>query len=80
MKAIFFDKHGGNDVLQYGDWPDPEPGPGQVRIAIRAAALNHLDLFVRNGIPARAAAPDPGRRRRGRRRCDGRGRRGPDTG
>jgi NADPH:quinone reductase-like Zn-dependent oxidoreductase len=51
MKAIFFEKHGGNDVLQYGERPTPEPGPGQVRVAIRAAALNHLDIFVRNGIP-----------------------------
>jgi NADPH:quinone reductase-like Zn-dependent oxidoreductase len=51
MKAIFFEKHGGPEVLQYGDRPDPEPGPGEVRVAIRAAALNHLDIFVRNGIP-----------------------------
>lgn len=51
MKAVFFKKHGSNDVLEHGDWPTPEPGPGQVRIAIRAAALNHLDIFVRNGIP-----------------------------
>ncbi len=51
MKAIFIEKHGGNDVLQYGDRPEPEPGPGEVRVAIRAAALNHLDLFVRDGIP-----------------------------
>ncbi|HYB53017.1 MAG TPA: alcohol dehydrogenase catalytic domain-containing protein, partial [Thermoanaerobaculia bacterium] len=51
MKAIFFRQHGGNEVLEYGDWPDPEPGPGEARIALRAAALNHLDLFVRNGIP-----------------------------
>ena len=51
MKAIFFTQHGGNEVLQYGDRPDPEPGPGEVRVAIRAAALNHLDVFVRNGIP-----------------------------
>jgi len=51
MKAVFFRKHGGNEVLEYGDRPDPEPGPGEVRVAIRAAALNHLDLFVRNGIP-----------------------------
>ncbi len=50
MKAIFFRRHGGNEVLEYGDWPDPEPGPGEVRVALRAAALNHLDLFVRNGI------------------------------
>jgi NADPH2:quinone reductase len=51
MKAIFFEKHGGNEVLRYGDRPEPAAGPGQVRIAVRAAALNHLDLFVRNGIP-----------------------------
>jgi NADPH2:quinone reductase len=51
MKAVFFRKHGGNEVLEYGDLPEPEPGPGEVRIAIRAAALNHLDIFVRNGIP-----------------------------
>ncbi len=51
MKALFFRRHGGNDVLQYGDWPTPEPGSGEVRVAIRAAALNRLDIFVRNGIP-----------------------------
>ncbi len=51
MKAVFFRKHGGNEVLEYGDWPEPEPAAGEVRVAIRAAALNHLDLFVRNGIP-----------------------------
>ncbi|MDQ2979734.1 MAG: zinc-binding dehydrogenase [Acidobacteriota bacterium] len=51
MKAVFFRRHGGNEVLEYGDWPDPEPGPGDVRIAIRAAAMNRLDVFVRNGIP-----------------------------
>ncbi len=51
MKSVFFRRHGGNEVLEYGDWPEPEPGPGDVRVAIRAAALNHLDIFVRNGIP-----------------------------
>jgi len=51
MKAIYFTKHGGNEVLQYGERPEPAPGPGEVRVAIRAAALNHLDIFVRNGIP-----------------------------
>ena len=51
MKAVFFERHGANEVLEYGDRPDPEAGPGDVRIAVRAAALNHLDLFVRAGIP-----------------------------
>ena len=51
MKAIFFTRHGGNEVLEYGERPTPEPGPGQVRVAIRAASLNRLDVFVRNGIP-----------------------------
>src|ERR1700730_6438238 len=51
MKAIFFTRHGGNDVLEYGDRPTPEPAAGEVRVAIRAAALNHLDIFARNGIP-----------------------------
>src|ERR1700730_7934399 len=51
MKAVFFTRHGGNEVLQYGDWPTPEPGPGEVRGSIRAASLHHLAIFVRNGIP-----------------------------
>jgi NADPH:quinone reductase-like Zn-dependent oxidoreductase len=51
MKALYFEKHGGNEVLQFGERPVPEPGPGEVRVAIRAAALNHLDIFVRDGIP-----------------------------
>jgi NADPH:quinone reductase-like Zn-dependent oxidoreductase len=51
MKAVYFREHGGNEVLQYGDWPEPEPGPGEVRVALRAAAMNRLDIFVRNGIP-----------------------------
>jgi NADPH:quinone reductase-like Zn-dependent oxidoreductase len=51
MKAIFFRAHGGNEVLEYGDRPAPEPGAGEMRVSIRAAALNHLDIFVRNGIP-----------------------------
>ncbi|HEV8610485.1 MAG TPA: zinc-binding dehydrogenase [Thermoanaerobaculia bacterium] len=51
MKAVFFRRHGGNEVLEYGDWPDPTPGPGEVVVGIRAAALNHLDLFARDGIP-----------------------------
>ena len=51
MKASFFRAHGGLDKIQHGDLPDPVPGAGEVRVRIRAGALNHLDLFVRNGIP-----------------------------
>lgn len=51
MKAAYIGEHGGLDKIRYGELPDPEPGPGQVRIRIRAGALNHLDIFVRKGIP-----------------------------
>ena len=51
MKALFFDQHGERDRLRYGDLPAPRVGPGEVRVAIRAAALNHLDIWVRRGWP-----------------------------
>jgi NADPH:quinone reductase-like Zn-dependent oxidoreductase len=51
MKAVFFTAHGGNDVLTVGERPDPVPGPGEVLVRVEAAALNRLDLFVRDGIP-----------------------------
>ena len=51
MKAVFFTAHGGNDVLTVGERPDPAPGPDEVLVRVEAAALNRLDLFVRDGIP-----------------------------
>lgn len=51
MKALYFEEHGGTDKLLYGDRPEPEPEAGQVRIRLKTAALNHLDLFVLHGIP-----------------------------
>jgi NADPH:quinone reductase-like Zn-dependent oxidoreductase len=51
MKAVFFDKHGGPDVLRYGDFEDPVPGTGEVLVDVKASSLNHLDLFVRRGLP-----------------------------
>lgn len=51
MKAVFFHQHGSLDVLEYGEIPTPEPGPGEVLIRLKAAAVNRLDLWVRNGWP-----------------------------
>jgi NADPH:quinone reductase-like Zn-dependent oxidoreductase len=52
MKAIVLREHGGPEVLRAEELPTPEPGPGEVRVQIRAVALNHLDLWVRRGGPA----------------------------
>ncbi len=50
MRAIVFERHGGPEVLQYRqDIPVPQPGPGEVLVAVRYAALNRLDNFVRIG-------------------------------
>lgn len=51
MKTVLLHKHGGPDVLEYADFPEPEPGSGQVLVRLKAAALNRLDLWVRNGWP-----------------------------
>ena len=51
MKAILLHKHGGPEVLEYGDFPEPQPGPGEVLVRLEAAALNRLDLWVRAGWP-----------------------------
>ena len=52
MKGLFFTQHGGPEVMQYGDLPDRQPGPGEALVRVRAVALNHLDLWVRRGGPA----------------------------
>ena len=50
MKAILMDRHGGLDVLRYGDLPDPVAAAGQVVIDIHAASVNGADTKVREGI------------------------------
>jgi len=51
MKAVLFHKHGGPEVLEYTDFPTPEPKPGEALIRLHAAALNRMDVMVRNGWP-----------------------------
>jgi NADPH:quinone reductase-like Zn-dependent oxidoreductase len=51
VKAVFFQQHGGLDVLQYGEYPTPKPATGEVLVRVKAAALNRVDLWVRNGWP-----------------------------
>jgi NADPH:quinone reductase-like Zn-dependent oxidoreductase len=51
LKAVYFHQHGGPEVLEYGEFPTPIPAAGQVLVRLHAAALNHLDLWVRDGWP-----------------------------
>ena len=52
MKAIRIHADGGPEVLRYEDVPDPVAGPGEVLVGLRAAGLNHLDVWVRKGLPS----------------------------
>ena len=51
MKAVIFNQHGGPEVLQLGEVPEPQVKANEVLIEVRACALNHLDVWVRNGLP-----------------------------
>ena len=51
MRNIHFHQHGGPEVLEYHELPAPVPGPGELLVRIRAAALNRADLWVRQGWP-----------------------------
>ncbi len=52
MRAVTIHEDGGPEVLRYEEVPDPSPGPGEVLIRLRAASLNHLDLWIRKGLPS----------------------------
>ena len=56
MKAVRIHEDGGPDVLRYEDVPDPAPGPGEMLVSLRAAGINHLDVWARKGMPS---APKP---------------------
>jgi len=52
MKAVLFKEHGGPEKLTYEDLPTPVIGPEDVRVRVKACALNHLDIWIRQGNPA----------------------------
>ncbi len=51
MKAIVFEQHGGPEVLQYKDVPEPKIGPTEVLIKVKASACNYNDIWARRGLP-----------------------------
>jgi NADPH:quinone reductase-like Zn-dependent oxidoreductase len=52
VKAVRIHEDGGPEVLRFEDAPDPEPKEGEVLVRLRAASLNHLDLWLRRGMPS----------------------------
>ena len=52
MRAALFRQHGGPEVLEIGEVPTPTPGPAEVQVRVSAVALNHIDLWLRRGLPA----------------------------
>lgn len=51
MKAVIFRQHGGPEVLEYVDVPEPQIRANEVLVEVKACALNHLDIWVRGGLP-----------------------------
>ena len=51
MKAVVFHAHGGPEMLRYEESPDPRPARGEVLIEVRATSINHIDIFLRRGMP-----------------------------
>jgi NADPH:quinone reductase-like Zn-dependent oxidoreductase len=60
MRAAVFHSTGGPEVIQVEDRPRPVPGPGEALVQVRAAALNHLDLWLRRGLPIDTTMPHIG--------------------
>lgn len=51
MKAVTFEQTGGPEVLRFGERPDPVPRADEALVRVRACGINHLDLWVRAGLP-----------------------------
>src|SRR5690554_6733062 len=60
MRAAIFDRHGGPEVVEVREVERPEPGPGEVRLRVGASGMNHLDLWVRRGLPIETTMPHIG--------------------
>lgn len=60
VRAAIFHEHGGPEVVRVEDVPRPEPSAGEVLIEVRASAMNHLDLWVRRGLPIETTMPHIG--------------------
>lgn len=60
MRAAIFDEHGGPEVVRIRDVPRPEPAADEVRLRVEASGMNHLDLWVRRGLPIETTMPHIG--------------------
>ena len=60
MLAAVFHENGGPDVVKIEEFPTPRPGPGEVRIRVEASSMNHLDLWMRRGLPIEIPMPHIG--------------------
>ncbi len=60
MRAAIFSEYGGPEVVDVRDVPVPEPGPDEVRLKVEASSMNHLDLWVRRGLPIETPMPHIG--------------------
>jgi NADPH:quinone reductase-like Zn-dependent oxidoreductase len=50
VRAAVIERHGGPEVIESREWPDPKPAPGEILVRVRACALNHRDIWVRRGL------------------------------
>lgn len=57
MKAAYLETHGGTEVLKYGEVPTPVPKPHEVLVRLKYSSLNHLDIWVRKGLPIKLSYP-----------------------
>src|SRR5919107_5171804 len=57
MRALVITQHGPPEVLRVLERPDPAPGPGEVRVAVKAAGINFADLLARTGVYPDAPPP-----------------------